>query len=299
MHIFILSISLLAAVNAMSGGRAVTSSEQFPFFVTLTTPILCGGTIISLDPAWIITAAHCIEDSTSGSLIGYGSREFSKQTYATIKQIVLHPLYVSNKQLETQVYASNRTDIVPYDIGLLQLTKPLPQNEYTDRIPLLADQEIATLETMGMGYTGYQQPHADLLQYTECNSSRTGVLHDDNFNHSIILAHSEANLCHGDSGSPLVTKLYGSNSYYLAGILNRILNAYDPDPNQVSCPFHQSESTLFVNAFVKPYVHIKWIMNSTQLSKEALLNNVYKPVASHASSQRRSLLMFISCLLLL
>lgn len=65
-----------------------------------------------------------------------------------------------------------------------------------------------------------------------------------------------------------------TDEYYLDGVLNRILNAYDPDPDNGSCPFHESNLTRFLNSFVKPSAHIKWIMNVTQLSFDALTDPV-------------------------
>lgn len=64
----------------MSGGMTVETSEKYPFSVTLTNPILCGGSIISLNPPWILTAAHCIEnfninDEVNPS-VAYGDRNF-------------------------------------------------------------------------------------------------------------------------------------------------------------------------------------------------------------------------------
>ncbi|KAL7315256.1 hypothetical protein PS15m_006727 [Mucor circinelloides] len=274
---------LPAMVSAMTGGTIVESSSKYPFSVTLTDPILCGGSIISLDPPWILTAAHCIENleiHTNDYTVAYGNRNFSEQSYAAIQQAVSHPLYVSSQQLQTQVYATDRTDVIPYDIALIKLKSPLVANTHVNRIPISTipfntEEDPTTYkETIGMGYTGYEKPHAELLQYTRCNSSNAGTLRDNNFNHSITLATSDAGLCHGDSGSPLLIKSVESDEYYLDGVLNRILNAYDPDPDNGSCPFHESNLTRFINSFVKPSAHIKWIMNVTQLSFDALTDPV-------------------------
>lgn len=240
--------------------------------------------------------------------MAYGNRNFSEQSYAAIQQAVSHPLYVSSQQLQTQVYATDRTDVIPYDIALIKLKSPLVANTHVNRIPISTaslnkeEDPNAYKETIGMGYIGYEKPHADLLQYTPCNSSNAGTLRDNNFNHSIILATSDAGLCHGDSGthciyskiahqdiighsstrynlllllgSPLLIKSAETNEYYLDGVLNRILNAYDPDPDNGSCPFHESNLTRFLNSFVRPSAHIKWIMNVTQLSFDALTDPV-------------------------
>jgi secreted trypsin-like serine protease len=212
---------------AISGGKSVPSSQQYPFSVTLVNNlILCGGSIISLDPPYILTAAHCIEDfninyeKDSSRSVAYGDRDFSLQSHARVKRVISHPLYIPSSSSQNQVYAVNRTDTTPYDIGLIELTKPLVANINVNRIRLYVDQDndsrvnitntmrnnntttasAAILETIGMGYTGFQQPHANLLQYAKCNSHNITPLRDNNYNNSIILAISDAGLCHGDSG---------------------------------------------------------------------------------------------------
>jgi hypothetical protein len=74
-------------------------------------------------------------------------------------------------------------------------------------------------------------------------------------------------------GSPLLYK-NDKSEYALGGILNRILNAYDPDPGNASCPLHDSNLTQFINAFARPAYHMSWIMEVTGLSEAALTNSV-------------------------
>lgn len=64
------------------------------------------------------------------------------------------------------------------------------------------------LETIGMGYTGVGQAHANVLQYAQCNSSNTTPLYGNNYNNSITLATSTAGLCHGDSGKSTLFTLH-------------------------------------------------------------------------------------------
>lgn len=217
--VFLILSILPCTIIAISGGNAVQSSQQYPFSVTLTYPILCGGSIISLNPPWILTAAHCVESfklDEEDSSLAYGSRNFSRLSYARIRQVVSHPMYMSAAQLKSQVYTMDGVEIAPYDIALVQLTAPLSPSKYVNRIRLTEppidnnnnDNKTSALwkkmddplETIGMGYTGVSKPHATMLQYAVCNSSDTTSLRNNNFNHSIILSKSNAGLCHGDSG---------------------------------------------------------------------------------------------------
>jgi secreted trypsin-like serine protease len=212
MLIFYILISLAVnSVNAMAGGVEAKSSTQYPFSVTLTDPILCGGSIISLDPPWILTAAHCVESyhQNDKPSVMYGNRNFTKQSVATIKRTVMHPLYLTSAQLERQVYTLDKNDLIPYDIALIELTEPLIESDHVKRIPILINDTLTVqeAETIGMGYTGISQPHAELLQSTFCNLSNTETLKSNNFNHSTILVTSDAQLCHGDSGIATTTSL--------------------------------------------------------------------------------------------
>lgn len=73
-------------------------------------------------------------------------------------------------------------------------------------------------------------------------------------------------------GSSLLSKR--QEEYYLTGVLNRIVNAYDPDPENTSCPIRVSNFTDFTNLFVRPSSHIKWISEVTGLSEDAFTSAV-------------------------
>ncbi|KAG2228941.1 hypothetical protein INT48_001516, partial [Thamnidium elegans] len=294
---FSLSILFPYFVCAISGGNSAESSKSYPFSVTLTNPILCGGSIISLDPPWVLTAAHCIEDfnisDEVSASVAYGSRQFSDLLYTQIKRVIPHPLYVpSSIQLKAQVYATDKTDQVPYDIGLIELTQPFVETDHVNRVRLdmeEGDKNVDNkLETIGMGYTGIQELHANVLQYAHCNLSNAAPLHDNNFNNSIILITSDAGLCHGDSGSPLLYKPDNSSEYSLKGVLNRILNAFDPDPENTTCPVPYSSTTGFLNIFSKPSRHINWITSVTGLSESILTDTAAELQKKHSFSKSQS-----------
>ncbi|KAI8886694.1 trypsin-like serine protease [Backusella circina FSU 941] len=283
-HISIITLVLISvlykatAVTGISEGRAVDSSNAYPFAVKLTYPSLCGGTIISLDPPWILTAAHCLQGiqdlPQNEPTVAYGSAYNEEQKYATIKRAIVNPLYRSAEQTESSI--SDDLDTIPYDIALIQLKETLIENQNTNRVPIYNEHEqikttnTSLFETVGMGYVGYGKSEPSVLQLAICNKT-TDLLQENNFNHSVTLVTSNSVLCHGDSGGALIYR-NGTSSmdYQMTGILSRIINAYDPYPENASCPLHDSEFTHFVNAFVRPSTHIDWIMNVTNLPRSAL-----------------------------
>ncbi|KAL0073267.1 trypsin-like cysteine/serine peptidase domain-containing protein [Phycomyces blakesleeanus] len=279
----------------MANGVSVLNAADYPFSVMITKPVMCGGALISLDPPWILTAAHCISNFTSGlpdrtvNAVGYGSTNISHLKYASILKAVPHPRY--NTQLDPNTLPSQDdrdSHTMHYDIGLVQLTKPILAGPGVDRIALWGSTEPdpnweSSLLTIGMGYIGLDKIQAKTLQKASCDivASSISKTYSPSIQENVYLTTSPASLCHGDSGSPLIgTNEKDPGRFFLVGILNRILNAHDPNPSKATCPVPNGDPAVVYNAFAKGVVHLEWIMNVTQLSVADLTQ--HKPVGSYS-----------------
>ncbi|CAO3590734.1 unnamed protein product [Absidia cylindrospora] len=239
------------------------SSQPHPYFVTLVTPRLCGGVLISLAPeAWVLTAAHCV----------YSEEEQEHTIDATLYDLALirldHAITTSTTSINNDPYSS----IYYNSIGQLHNNNRPPD---VQSIPIATTNTTnntisSSTECMGMGATTLE-PGSESTQLMRANCQPT------NDNHTIgifspylntvqvVQFPSSAVLCHGDSGGPLVMK--NNQVDYISGILSRILYAYDPNPDQPTCPVPESPDDLpMANVFVKPEFHLPWISQVTGLS---------------------------------
>ncbi|KAI9014375.1 trypsin-like cysteine/serine peptidase domain-containing protein [Phycomyces nitens] len=284
-----------SAVLAMANGISVLESTEYPFSVMITKPVMCGGALISLNPPWILTAAHCISNFTSGlpdrtvNAVAYGSPNTSNIKYASILKAVPHPRY--NTQLDPNALPSQDdrdSHTMHYDIGLVQLTRPILAGPNVDRIALWGSTEPdpnweSSLLTIGMGYIGLDKPQAKTLQKANCDIVANAITktYSTSIQENVYLTTSQASLCHGDSGSPLIgTNEKDPGRFFLVGVLNRILNAHDPNPSRATCPVPNGDPAVVYNVFAKGVVHLEWIMNVTQLSVADLTQ--HKPVGSYS-----------------
>ena len=99
---FVATNNSVAASNIETrivGGTEVPSSSEYPWMVMLSqttskSNFFCGASLIS--EQWILTAAHCVNDTTAGAVyafIGEYDKSTSIITASSISEIHVHPDY--------------------------------------------------------------------------------------------------------------------------------------------------------------------------------------------------------------
>ncbi|KPA19454.1 secreted protein containing Peptidase S1 and S6, chymotrypsin/Hap domain protein [Candidatus Magnetomorum sp. HK-1] len=197
------------------GGEPTSNRWQFMAALidssTESVEPFCGATLVS--NSWIITAAHCLENQTTDSILVFiGSNDLNSEEALRIpiKQMIIHPGYHS--------------DTVDSDLALLELSESVTNYPPLSILPENIETKGLDAIIMGWGQTGEYLAGSDiLLQATvpvasneACRSVFGNVITEN-----MICAgelSSKKDSCYGDSGGPLV--VYTNGNYYLAGIVS-------------------------------------------------------------------------------
>merc|ERR1711862_554155 len=159
---------------------------------------------------WIVTASHCVENSSPGRIhvtVGLHDqkrRQGTPRDYAP-RRFILHPSYRFPKN----------------DIALIELSQPIEYNQHTKAIPLARHREFddssdCVISGWGnMKGNSYSAPN--ILQETAINivkesSCRRFARQDD----VVCLFNGRSGSCQGDSGGPLACRNNGG-TWKLAG----------------------------------------------------------------------------------
>ncbi|CAG2209011.1 TMPRSS2 [Mytilus edulis] len=187
-------------------GGTVATVHAYPWQVSLRygSHHMCGGTII--DSQWILTAAHCFEDTThSYWTVATGIHDrghiYRSQVH-NVRNVIVHTGYSSR---------SNHNDI-----ALIKLDKPLDLTDSTTKAACLPNKHedfdglVCTvtgwgaLHTDGPGTRLLNEVDVPIMDSNRCKYYLGNVIYGSN----ICAGYNQGgrDACQGDSGGPLVCK---------------------------------------------------------------------------------------------
>ncbi|KAM9738148.1 coagulation factor VII-like isoform 2-T2 [Menidia menidia] len=180
----------------------------------------CGGVIVK--PTWILTAAHCLEN-TDRRFLKVVAGEHNIQVNESTEQLV--PV------AEVVTHESYSRATVDHDIALLRLATPLRYGTFAVPVclptRLLAERELwaVRLHTVsGWGRRSEHGPTSNVLRRTQVPRMRTQTCVEKSgvrLTPNMFCAgypDGRTDSCRGDSGGPLVTEYRGTA--YLLGIVS-------------------------------------------------------------------------------
>lgn len=175
-----------------------------------------------IDPQWVLTAAHCVEDGNKNFKVVAGeytiSHNANTEQERSPAEITIHPDY--------------SPDTMNMDLALIKLSSSFTESDCVGTVCLPSESDVSpgtdcwitgwgTLNSGGRQPDVLQEAQVQILHQSDCEQKNG----HHNINEAMICAQGQAQNggvtdgCQGDSGGPLVCEsngqwtLYGATSW--------------------------------------------------------------------------------------
>lgn len=185
------------------GGQEADINE-YPWMVTVLSKSsggteLCGGSIIS--PNYILTAAHCVTDSSKKVTIHVGGHDISNPIPGSYsiegKKTIMHPEYKTSNLIFATYYRN--------DIALIELSKPVKFDKNGKVRPVclpkpeMSKTNFGKVKVAGWGKTTPGGKSSSVLKEVELDAiSNAECISKYDYNHINI---EESNICVKNKGN--------------------------------------------------------------------------------------------------
>ena len=204
------------------GGSAIDISEApWQVMLNIDNAYLCGGTLI--DPQWVLTAAHCVEDDPDTGSVYPASAFEVWAGVTTVTEAARTPALVVDRVV---IHPGWDTDTSENDVALLRLAEPTsagtPIRLYSRRAGPAAGTEafISGWGRLSSGGASPERLQGTTIQVLAGPSDECGDYNAGEFVQSVMLCGGVPgggkDTCQGDSGGPLVVPV--GETWQLAGV---------------------------------------------------------------------------------
>ncbi len=215
----------VSEVNIVSGSNHDIEDAPWQVFLYMGS-YACGGSI--LDDNWILTAAHCLDGISAGSVIGlagvtdiYDTSDPNRQFFE-VAEVIVHPSYSpSNANRDIALIRLKNSDKLDISGKYAQKIEPIGEGYSKAGFEDVGTDCLVT----GWGTLYEGGPASDVLQgvnVTIIARSSTNypshVITDDMFLAGFAAGKKDA--CQGDSGGPLATYVSVEDKWIQVGIVS-------------------------------------------------------------------------------